>query len=122
VWRKAFIFLIVAFQALWMNVLLPGHTRGLITVAGFQEHPAGKAAHACCAADEGAGRKSDRPSKERVANCAICAFAAHLSTPPVVEFAVGPGELLCVLPEPGARSATTPELVLAYMGRGPPRV
>jgi hypothetical protein len=118
--RKVFIFVLAAFWTLWMNVLLPGHTRGLITVAGYQE---GAAAKACCMDEEGAGeKKSQGPSKERVANCALCAFAAHLTTPPVLDLVARPGDLLCLLPEPRVEGVTTLELVLAYMERGPPEV
>lgn len=119
--RIAGILLFTLFQAIWLNVVLPGHTRGQIVMPGTPAEVA-DAGHSCCAADmpAPAGKKSDLPSKNRVANCAVCAFAAHMTVPPAIDLTPRPTDLLCLLPEPRTQSVTTLELVLAYLGRAPP--
>lgn len=118
--RRAGIFLLVAFQFLWLNIVIPGHTRGMIVMAGVQSS---SEAHSCCDMDDmpaPSGKQPATPSKDRAANCAICAFAAHLSVPPVIDLAPRPSDLLCRLPDPRVQSITAQELVLSYLGRAPP--
>jgi hypothetical protein len=119
--RNTGILLLALFQAFWLNVLLPGHTRGQIVMPGTPAAQA-TASHSCCEADDGTSptKKSDAPSKDRVSNCALCAFAAHMTVPPVLDLTFRPTDLLCLLPEPRTQSVTTLELVLAYLGRAPP--
>jgi hypothetical protein len=125
--RRVGILLLALFQAFWLNVLLPGHTRGQIVMPGAPSSSAavGDASplHACCQADEPAPadqKSGDVPSKGRAANCALCAFAAHMTVPPPVDLAPRPTNFLCLLPDPRTQSVTTLELVLSYLGRAPP--
>jgi hypothetical protein len=123
--RRLGILLFTLFQAFWLNVLLPGHTRGQIVMPGTPAAQAAETGHSCCEADTAPaaapGHKSDgAPTKSRAANCAICAFAAHMTIPPALDLTPRPTDLLCLLPEPRTQSVTTLELVLAYLGRAPP--
>jgi hypothetical protein len=79
------IFLLV-FEGIFLNVIVPGHTRGVVTLTGKQT--------VSCAADLGCPfcsppiRKNSKqaPSDQDRSECAICNFAALLSVPPVVDF------------------------------------
>src|SRR4051812_19620578 len=79
--------LLVIFETFFLNVVVPAHTRGVVTVPGTAPAPAciSYRSTGCCpshqsAADGGRGEKT--PSPEQQSRCAICFFAASLSTPP----------------------------------------
>jgi hypothetical protein len=64
----------LVYQALFLNVLLPGHTRGAITLDG-------KHTPACCCAGEPkpADGAPAVPSRRDRDHCALCQFAAGLT-------------------------------------------
>jgi hypothetical protein len=121
--RRAGTILLVLFQAFWLNVVVPGHTRGAVTLPG-----SGRSGHAlahaggCCAAAGGAGSRHGKkaPTADDRARCAICSFAASLSAPPAVDTTLLPLGLSHVLPPVEARSVAARHVTLAYDGRGPP--
>src|SRR4051794_13144805 len=77
---RALRILLILTQALWLNVMLPGHTRGSITLSGSKHS-------SCCASkNNDSGSKDRAPSQRDREHCAICYFAAGLVSPPVVDF------------------------------------
>ena len=112
--RRGGIIALVVFQSLWLTVILPGHTRGAITLPGYKAD-----ADKCCKHET---PKQEAPSKDRASHCAVCFFAARLSMPVAIDMA--PQELARC----GQHEAPVPEIVaslelqLTYLGRAPPTV
>jgi hypothetical protein len=91
---RAFRVAMLVFQAVWLNAILPGHTRGIVTLPGAADDCAScasvapRAAGGCCATEGGDGRaprEKDPVPPGRAGRCAICHFAARLTIPPVVD-------------------------------------
>lgn len=121
--RRLGTILLLAFQALWLNVILPGHTRGIVTMPGWKPAAchAETAATSCCASpDEPFDDKPGTPDNERAANCAVCFFAARLTTPPGITFDLTPGTLLAVRPAPVFEAVDAVARGTCYFGRAPP--
>jgi hypothetical protein len=110
---------LVLFQALWLNVILPGHTRGIITLPGTA---CADGPSSCCLRK--AHVKSHLPAKPapRPGSCAVCFFAARLSTPDFIDLTPPPLGLLTTASIPPSQSLYPPSLVLAFDSRGPPAV
>lgn len=70
-------FSLLVFQAVWLNVIVPGHTRGVVQLP----HEATFCAECGCATSH-----PKQAPKAPAGNCAICFFAAHLSIPPRLDF------------------------------------
>jgi hypothetical protein len=111
--------LFIAFQFSWMNIALPGHTRGAITLPGAKASE-----HACCSA--GRSDQSDptprqgQPTPSDRARCAICYFAVGISTPPPVLVAPTPNSFVELLPVPAPLDVEFAPQLLTYHGRAPP--
>jgi hypothetical protein len=103
----------ILFQALWLNVVLPGHARGVVVLPGA----CGGIDRACCHRDQ--PLKGDTPAK-RAANCAVCAFAARLSLPPVVDLELGRLGRIGIVQTPAAGDLVSLEFLPTYLGCGPP--
>ena len=110
-WRPGHLALIV-FQAFWLNVVLPGHVRGVVTLPGTCLE------RACCHRDQPV-KNGQMPAK-RVANCAVCAFAARLDVPPAVDLGLGRLGLAGIVQVRGRGAVASIEFVGTYLGRGPP--
>lgn len=79
---RALRILFLALLGLWLNVLLPGHTRGQITLgdAACAKPAAEKAAASCCEPKPAPGEK---PTPEQCGRCAVCYVAMTTElTPP----------------------------------------
>jgi len=109
---------IAVFQAFWLNVVVPGHTRGIIQFAG-----AAAAQSSCpfCSGDSQSGKdsKSKEPAKP-ADGCAICFFAAHLTVPPPIDLTLPKMQLLHLLPDEVAEDLTHCVVFLPFDNRGPP--
>ena len=113
--------LLLLYQAFFLNVVVPGHTRGAITLDG--KHAAARCPACCCcspAADTDAGG-THAPSQSDRDNCAICNFAAHVTPAPAIDFVPPPLlELLATLPLLQQPAVISADLSPTYYGRGPP--
>jgi hypothetical protein len=129
---KPFHLALLLFQFVWLNVVLPGHTRGIVTLPGatgceMADMPrvavaVAVAAHACCSTPKPVKSATDPHSvpAKRAAQCAICAHALRITPPPVVDLAPPRAGLLELLPPPAARSARSSDFFATYLGRAPP--
>ena len=82
---------LLAFQTMWLVLVLPGHTRGMISWTRAS------ASDACCTVDHRPVRGPDgQPTQEQQKNCAVCYYAVGLTPPPVLELS----EVDDVPPEP----------------------
>jgi hypothetical protein len=95
--RHAFKISLLVFQCVWMLFVLPGHTRGLITLTKATPASAAgdKASHSCCSIDDApvddasgkAGtQKPHEPTQQQKQDCAVCYHARGLSPTPVFDF------------------------------------
>ena len=117
--------LLLAFQVVWLGAVLPGHTRGVVTLPGTGSDPCcasePKVRQPSCCSDTGEESKDDSndPAK-RAARCAICFFAVRLTTPPPIDFYPAPLELLEQVSPEQVPAPVALQLTLAYLARGPP--
>ena len=115
--RIAFLFrsrvvrvLLVGFQALFLNVIAPGHTRGIITLGG-------KSSLTCC---QTRSEPSKAPTPKDKASCAICYVVARFAPPPVVDFRLTELGLRDVMPLAPPQRIVSHQAPLTYDGRAPP--
>jgi hypothetical protein len=111
----------LVFQFVWLNVIVPGHRRGVVALPGGH----------CAACEEGAARNSQPtcPSDSKsgrhlpgdpAAHCAICFFAARLSPAVAYDFTHPPLRLSGFVPQTAIPIVHCPEFSLTYYGRAPP--
>jgi len=106
---------ILLFQSFWLNVVIPGHTRGVVQL------PGGRTVECCPFCKPiSSGDSSDKPKPGPPATCAICFFAAHMSVPPAIDLSPGPLRFLHLLVAETARRVSYPKAFVPYDGRGPP--
>jgi hypothetical protein len=84
--KSVSVFLLV-FQSIFLNIIVPGHTRGVITLSGKSSVNSmadlGCPQCCCCECKTPQGTPDKIPSDKDRSECAICHFAAALSLPPV---------------------------------------
>lgn len=115
---------LLVFQAVWFNIIVPGHQRGAVALPGETCSACQANADACCpdmAEPPPAHPKAPAaPEGDPASHCAICHFAAALSTPPAIESSPPPLELLDLIePNVVERSAAV-SFSAPYYGRAPP--
>ncbi len=120
--KRAILGFLLVYQAVFLNVVLPGHTRGAVTLDG--KHTAGGPC-CCCGGDEGTTRRPvgqgpAGPSRRDRDHCAICSFAARVTPPPAFDFRLPPLGLLERLPPPVPATATSVARIRTYLACGPP--
>ena len=105
-------------QVFWLNVVLPGHQRGVVLLPGPEvksdSHCAAKHSHACCAKTDG------KKDSERKSRCAVCAFAARLTIPPPPLLTPTLLELRRDIASAKLQTLFSSDLPPVYWGRGPP--
>src|SRR4051812_44045828 len=80
---------LLIFQAVWLNAIVPGHTRGVVQLPVGES--SGQSQTSCCAERGRAGPESRSPAPARqTGNCAVCFFAANLSPPPMLDLTPPP--------------------------------
>jgi hypothetical protein len=106
----------LAYQTFFLNVVVPGHTRGAITLTGQASMQRLKG----CCCDSKPGDSKDAPTPKDRQNCAICNLAAHYTLPPVVDFRLSELGLLTLLPISPAATIDPSDFVPTYYACGPP--
>jgi hypothetical protein len=128
---RAFRVAMIVFQAVWLNAILPGHTRGVVTLPGGRDDCAACATVVSTATDRCCltGNRHDRPthgkapiSPGRAGRCAICHFAARLTVPPTIDLRPPALELAAVCPTEPSHRCVSLRFVPPYDACGPPAV
>ena len=123
--RRWFSLAIALFEAFFLNVVVPGHQRGVVQLPG-SDSSSGQSCPFCCCGQNSSPANSklsqDNNSPKRAGTCAICAFAAHLSVPPVFNFSLAPLMPLGPLEIRGASLPIAGSVQLPFNERGPPAV
>lgn len=134
-WRTVSIFLLVQ-QAVWLLVLLPGHQRGAMLVAGWEQaggccgdkaKPA-QAPPSCHAPDAVPGRDGGDPAEDapandasdRAARCAVCHIAVRMVVATAVDLTPPPLALMDVLPPDVPSERPLLHISPTYLACGPP--
>ena len=113
---------LLAFQVLWLNVIVPGHTRGIVKLPGSPAD-APQSCPMCDAAKAATPTKGTDGTKGKgdpVDGCAICFFAAHLATPPVIDLAPPPLGLAERLDPPAETQRPDCRPIGTHRSRAPP--
>jgi hypothetical protein len=122
-WRRlnksVAIFLLV-FQSVFLNIIVPGHTRGVITLSG--KVTVGSIADLGCPFCPQPIRKDPKkaPTSQDRAQCAICQLAIRITHAPVIDFRLGELGLLEVVPPSVREAAPVCMVILVPHCRGPP--
>jgi hypothetical protein len=129
-WRTLRIIFLL-FQALWLNVIVPGHQRGVVALPGESCaacERSEKSPSECCDMTVGGKREDAGPKGESAPkgdpalHCAICFFAARVTPPDYVDLTPPPLKYSHQIPVPRAEIRTSIALVPTYDGRGPPAI
>jgi hypothetical protein len=110
--------LLLVYQTLFLNILLPGHTRGVVTTDG-KHIP-----EPCCCCCEGSGKPLGKepaaPSQRDREHCAICEFAVGLISVPVIHFTLPELGLLEIRPIASTAIVISLDRISTYFACGPP--
>ncbi|HWE01650.1 MAG TPA: hypothetical protein VG326_04510 [Tepidisphaeraceae bacterium] len=112
----------LAFQFLWLNVIVPGHRRGIVALPGDHCRACEQWAVASTKSCPADSKSPQRDSKDPAGHCAICFFAARVSPAVTYDFTHPPLRLIAVVQDDSALIAVDPHLILAYHGRAPPAI
>ncbi len=106
---------LLVYQALFLNVFLPAHTRGAVTLDGRH------AAACCCEADvPRSGKPPAVPSGRDRDHCAVCQFAAGLTPVLYLRTTLAASALLGRLPLPPPPVTVSLDRIPTYFACGPP--
>lgn len=109
---------LILLQFAWLNVVMPGHTRGMVTMDGTRAD--GSESH-CCQSDR-SSEDHGKPSDEDRASCAVCFFAARMTVPDVVDLTPPPLGLVETVTVGVEQSVDDLPYLATYDGRAPPGV
>lgn len=100
----------------WFTFVVPGHTRGIISLPGAGPNVG------CCASDalDDSNSQGTCPTPASPRSCAICFFAANYSLPPVYVFYVEPLELLDVIDARAVGQLLSLDFPAPFWPVGPP--
>jgi Protein of unknown function (DUF2946) len=121
--RRPFHLALLIFQALWLNVIVPGHQRGIVQLPNLHASASTACDSGCpfCACNQGNPAKSKSPTN-RSENCAICSFAAYLSVPPTIDLTPPPLRFLHRVTPQTASDLIAHIVLVPFDGRAPPVV
>ena len=114
---------LVIFQAFWFNIVLPGHTRGIIKVPGCPACAAESQEASCPLCRQAAATKSHDPRHapaDPAANCAICAFAATCTFAAPPDLSLPPLTFVRRIADPQPVAGPDLSFTHIYFERGPP--
>ena len=117
--RRAFCIALLLFQTLWLNVIVPGHTRGMVALPGSECDSCAQPARPCCA-QEHTDASHPKPVRDPASRCSICYFAARVSLPPVIDFIPPRLGMVEVLDPPAPQSASSIPVARTLRDRAPP--
>ena len=121
--------LLIGIFSLWFGIIVPGHERGAIRVAGADANEAADGSchtvkkSACDHCPTQSVPSGDQPAKvpsDPSQHCAICKFIGVLDAPTVIQFALPTVELMGILDPPALTSIASLSVLSIDRGRGPP--
>src|SRR5436305_2037273 len=121
--RRGFSIALLLFEALWLNVIVPGHTRGIVPLPGSAcPRCVAHAAQTCHGSSATSPHHPDdgRPCGDPAGNCAICHFAVRLTLPPVIDLTPPRLQLVETCRAERTVVPSSIRLNLTYYGRAPP--
>ena len=120
-WRTLRV-LVLVFQALWLNVIVPGHRRGVVALPGEScaACERGKVAEGECCEMDGGKQRQEAPKGDPALHCAVCYFAARVTPAEFVDLSLPPLGYLHEVEGVGVESRVGVGVVWTYDGRGPP--
>lgn len=120
---RAFRITFLLFEALWLNVIVPGHQRGIVSLPGTAcpNCAPSEPVEPCCADEKPAPKECPIPG-DPAKQCAICHFAAMLTIPPPIDLSAPSLGLLEFLPVPAAGISRHASFRVTRYERGPPLV
>jgi len=120
--RRAGIIALSIFELVWLNVVIPGHTRGAVTMPCGCSTATSTASCPFC--DPAAGNKPagshHSPTPGDREHCALCFFAAHLTIPPAVDLWAPRLLFLNYIKAAAAEHLIPRDALVPYDVRGPP--
>jgi hypothetical protein len=123
---RGFRIALVAFQFLWLNVILPGHRRGVVALPGGEcsqcEARVEQTERACCAKHSHVPHPGPSAPSIPSDRCAICFFAARVSPAVAFDFTHPPLQLIGVQELPPVVVSHSPQFASTYLGRAPPSI
>jgi hypothetical protein len=114
---RLILYFLLFYEALFLNVLLPVHTRGAMTTDGKHDAPA---CCCCCEQSKPATDKSPAPSQRDREHCVLCQFAAGLTTPPPITLTMPELGLLEIIPVTSLTEIISLDRISTYFACGPP--
>jgi hypothetical protein len=112
--------LLLIYEAMFLNIVLPGHTRGQITIDGKHTVDSNSCPLCCCCATETPASGPAVPSQRDREHCALCQFMAGLTSVPLIRLTLPELGLLELLPVPPPHSIVSLQLIPTYLACGPP--
>jgi hypothetical protein len=129
---------LLAFQAFFLTIVVPGHLRGAVTLTGTRAPiglselglSAAGACPMCCASDapqdgarpnSPAASKNHAPTSKDRSECAICHIAAALMVPPAIELAPAMAPLRSTEAAAVSRAVPLLRARMIRQDRAPPR-
>ncbi|HET6247146.1 MAG TPA: hypothetical protein VFE47_05545 [Tepidisphaeraceae bacterium] len=113
----------LAFQFLWLNIVVPGHRRGIVSLPGSEccecQTGAPAPAHDRCAK---CPKVPDRTPTDPARHCAICFFSARLSPAVAVDLSHPKLELFGAVEDPPAVISHSSPFSPTCQERAPPAV
>lgn len=115
---------LILFETFFLNVVIPGHQRGIVQLPGANTQSASSCPFCCCesTAQNHPNKSHSNDPPKHPETCAICAFAAHLTIPPVFDCTPEALKLLCPVINDVAHSPATCHVILPFDERGPPTI
>jgi hypothetical protein len=112
---------LLAFQTIFLNFIVPGHTRGVVTLSG-KNSLASIADTGCpfCRPVKTDPKKA--PSREDQSDCVICNLAIRLTIAPTIDFKLDELGLLEMVPPPRSDPAPICIAIPVHYCRGPPAI
>ena len=126
--RRLSVILLLLFQAVFLNIVVPGHLRGVVTRSGKTSirQLGDLACGGCCKrlpADNGKNAPHERksePTPQDRKDCAICYVAALLNVPSAIVIELPPLEQIELLPDSVPQIVEASSYVHTYDACGPP--
>jgi len=80
----------------WFNVVVPGHTRGIVTVPGSEPNAKSVQTDSCCSTGK-TPTKDGKPTPDQQKRCGVCFVAATYTVPVIHRFFVDLLELTSIV-------------------------